>query len=768
MMDGLDPRNALELGMFSQNVSAPTRLHIAVDSAHVASVYSRVLSSVPTHTFKCWLTFLLLVPVLLGACRQAESGGRRRTDDEAQAQSDAIEKLLRPSCDDVECEEPATCEVRDGAASCVCPRGFEKDEDACVDVDECRDGAQNECAEHAKCTNRDGDYDCECEAGYLGDGRTCEAAAACDDDTNNCHPDALCMPADSGVSCTCKDGFEGDDKACGDIDECATGVAMCGDGATCKNRRGDYACACELPFVGDDGKSGCRSACDIALEDSDRCAEGARCSFSVDGEASCASCESGFLGDGRDCAANAECAALSCGDNTVCAGDSGSRRCECAEGFSGNAANGCEDIDECEDSDRCGDNGRCINMPGGYVCGCAEGFQRVDGECRNVNECERELDLCDPNADCQDTDTSYSCTCKEGFEGDGRTCSDIDECANDETLCDDQEGTVCRNRPGKYECACPPGFTGNGKDEACACDITGIWGARIDTAVEVNQLAAGDVVLIDAMKMRTYVWELNRFTWDGKQIKVENRNCGMSDDAEIYSPLYEETYTLAVPQKVYDGLTYEPAQSIPLERADALPGKRYITPNEGWLQGLKLKDPLMESWFESTTDVPADAWYDYDNDGEPGVTFWPGNTEVNVRGSSDENYDYLPVELKAGSSLVSTRVGCVSVGLRMVRAFDGKFESCSRLRGDVEISRFDARVEGCTIVRMNEWDTGEVTCDRRGWEEAPRCDATQTQFIDEQDLPRETGGEFELVKLGGLDDEIDCATVRKALPPLPR
>jgi hypothetical protein len=576
------------------------------------------------------------------------------------------------------------------------------------------------------------------------------------------------MPADSGVQCSCKEGFEGDDRSCGDIDECAAGIAMCGEGATCRNRRGNYDCACELPFVGDDGRAGCQNACALALEDSDRCATGARCSFSVEGQASCTSCESGYLGDGRECTADPECAALDCGENTVCSGAAGARRCECAAGFSGNPANGCQDIDECDGSNPCSDNGRCINVPGGYICGCADGFERVDGECVNVNECERELDLCDPNADCEDTSTSYNCTCKEGFEGDGRSCSDVDECANDETLCEDQEGTVCRNRPGNFECACPPGFTGDGKDEACACDLTGVWGARIDTAVEVNQLAAGDVVLIDAMKMRTYVWELNRFTWDGKQIKVENRNCGMSDDAEIYSPLYEETYSLAVPQKVYDTLDYEPAQSIPLTRADALPGKRYITPPEGWLQGLKLDDPLMEAWFEATNDVPKEAWYDFDKDGEPGVTFWPGATESNIRGSSTETYDYLPVELKSGSSLVATRVGCVSVGLRMIRSFDGKFESCSRLRGSVEITRFDARVEGCTIVRMNEWNVGEVSCDQRGWRDAPRCDAEQTQFIDEQDLPRETGGEFELVKLGGLEDDIDCATVRKALPPLPR
>jgi hypothetical protein len=724
-----------------------------------------------THTHKTWFALFLVLPLVWSGCRQGESGGRRRSEDEAKSQSETIEKQLNPTCDDIECEAPARCVVTDNVAACACPRGFEGDGESCSDIDECANDDQNDCAANAKCINSDGDYDCECNAGFLGDGRTCEGGATCDDASNTCHPDALCSVADSGIECTCKDGYEGDDKACGDIDECASGVALCGDDATCRNRRGSYDCACELPFVGDDGREGCRDACAVALEDSDRCdADGnGRCSFSVEGEASCTSCQSGFLGDGRTCTANAECAALGCGDNTVCAGEAGSRSCDCAPGFEGDAAAGCEDTDECAGSDVCGDHGRCINVPGGYICACADGFERTDGECVNIDECERDLDLCDPNADCKDTTPSFECDCKEGFEGDGRTCIDIDECANDEKLCQSQEGTVCRNRPGSYECACPPGFTGDGKDEACACDMTGVWGVRIDTAVEVNELAAGDVVLIDAMKMRTYVWELNRFSWDGKKIKVDNRNCGMSDDAEIYSPLYEEVYSLAVPQLVYDKLDYEPAQTIDLLRADALPGKRYITQPEGVLQGLKLDDPLMETWFEATADVPNDAWVDYDNDGEPGVTFWPAGTEKFVRGSETDTYDYLPVELKAGSSLVSTRVGCVSVGLRMARSFDGKFDSCSRLRGNVEISRFDARVRSCTVVRMSEWETGDVSCDERAWQEAVRCNTEQTQFIDEQDLPRETGGEFEMIKLGTLEDtDIDCATVRKALPALPR
>ena len=76
---------------------------------------------------------------------------------------------------------------------------------------------------------------------------------------------------------------------------------------------------------------------------------------------------------------------------------------------------------------------------------------------------------------------------------DGRTCVDIDECAKDDKLCDKDEGTVCKNRPGSYECACPPDFVG-GKGESCACDLSGVWGARIDTAVELSYYQHGGIL----------------------------------------------------------------------------------------------------------------------------------------------------------------------------------------------------------------------------------------------------------------------------------
>jgi hypothetical protein len=714
--------------------------------------------------------------VLSQACRDGESGGRRRLTSDMRAPSDAAQ--FARSCDELTCNEPAHCVEGQSEGQnkphCVCPTGFQGDPDDCQDVDECATASAHSCNEHALCTNRDGGYDCACKAGYIGDGHNCAAADSCSDDADRpqCHPDAFCTNGDDGPQCECRSGYQGDGQACSDVDECQSGQATCPDHAVCENKRGSYGCRCDVPFEGD-GKSSCRDSCEIALTDHARCDAGGhgRCSFDMAGQASCTSCRSDSLGDGRSCTADGECERLKCGDNTVCAGDAGSRRCECAKGFKGDAQAGCEDIDECQDSGACTalHSNRCLNVPGGFVCACEDGFERVNGACVNVNECDRDLDLCDPAANCVDTTPGYRCECKSGYEGDGRSCADVDECQKDPNACAGSQGTVCKNTAGAFQCVCPDGYLGDGKNEACACDLSGYWGSRIDTVVKLNQLSAGDVVLISSMMMHTTVWELSRYHYDGNEIKIENVGCGMSDDPEIYSPLYNEVYSLTIPTSSYDKLSLTPVHSVPLARSDALPGRPFVSPREAVLQGVQMADPLNDPWPDSFQTVPANFWVDYDLDSAPGVTFWPASTERRTRRGTDETYNYLPVELKAGSSLVGERVGCVSTGIRAIRSFKGGIESCGRITGTMDIERFDIRVQGCTVVRMSDWDSGSVSCDQQDWEDARACSVDQLKFIDDQDLPYETGGKFEFVKLAGLDATgVDCAKVRAALPALTR
>ena len=175
---------------------------------------------------------------------------------------------------------------------------------------------------------------------------------------------------------------------------------------------------------------------------------------------------------------------------------------------------------------------------------------------------------------------------------------------------------------------------------------------------------------------------------------------------------------------------------------------------------------MNDPWPKSHRDVPESQWEDSDNDGEPGLTLWPGQT---TKATRDERgtYDYLPVELQGDSTLIATRAGCVSTALRAIGHIEGSITSCTRLVGKVINDKTEGRVHSCSVLRMSDWSQLDVTCRRADWEEARACSDAQIEFLDEQDQTSRASADFEAVKLGPVDAaNIDCNTVREALPAL--
>jgi hypothetical protein len=719
-----------------------------------------------------FIVLLICASGLLG-CRKLQPDGPVRVANPDAAVPDAG-GFIATSCDQITCNDPAQCQVDNDQASCACPAGYVTDPDhpnGCTDVDECADKSANDCDPNADCKNRTGSFECDCKEGFSGNGKVCTQLSDCAGAANSCHADAQCSVADNGVTCTCSAGFEGDGHVCRDIDECEQGTAQCADHAHCENLRGNYDCLCDTLYAGD-GRVSCHDECDSAKADASLCDPhgNARCSFTKDGTASCGSCLQGFVGDGRTCSASDECAALGCGDNSVCDGTAGQRRCACAPGFEGDPKQGCTDIDECAggQADCDESTSTCLNVPGGYVCDCQAGFERQNGACVNVDECARGLDLCDSSAICTDHTPGYICQCKSGYDGDGLTCADIDECANKTANCANDGLASCQNSRGSYSCVCPQGYTGDATTEGCYCDLSGYWASRQDAQLTSKAQAIGDTVVIAASDNHATIWELNKYAYDGTTLHVETEECGTDVLPEIYSPLYSEVYASAIPDSVYAMIGLQPAGDLSFPKSTALPGMSFVTPSQASVAGIKLNDPLNDPWPASYTDVPDSAWVDTDSDTEPGISLWPGQT-TQLSEDGKDTYSYPPVSLKPNSTLIDTRVGCVSVALRSVAHLDGRVEACGRLTGKVISEKNEGRVHSCSVLRMADWDTVDVTCTAKDWANARRCTPDEIKFLDDQDQTSQGSATFEMVKIADANATgIDCDAVRKALPAIVR
>ncbi|XP_072287685.1 latent-transforming growth factor beta-binding protein 4 isoform X2 [Pyxicephalus adspersus] len=128
----------------------------------------------------------------------------------------------------------------------------------------------------------------------------------------------------------------------------------------------------------------------------------------------------------------------------------------------------CIDMDECRQRPSPCANGRCENTVGSYRCACSAGFSTnpQGTECTDIDECNSGQQLC-TNGRCENTPGSYRCVCPSGFSlnAQGKACVDIDECRlTPRRLCLNGR---CENTPGSFRCVCPAGFTANAQGTDC-------------------------------------------------------------------------------------------------------------------------------------------------------------------------------------------------------------------------------------------------------------------------------------------------------------
>jgi hypothetical protein len=698
------------------------------------------------------------------------------------------------------CDPNAECSDTDSGFGCECNAGFEGDGLGCGDVDECTENLFT-CGANSTCQNSFGGYLCPCDPLYAGDGKTqcqglCDIARA---DTAVCHANGVCRIGgnSTGVCDACAPGYEGDGVTCTAAADCPE--ACDGDGTAdiantrCTGAAGARTCACAPGYIGDPNTS---------------CADVPECATSNGGCGSNATCIEQPGGRFCDCiagyelnpsfdptmaasATNEACININeclqtprpCHPDANCTDTAGDFSCACRPGYTGDGAI-CRDIDECqEDDDDClGDDvARCVNTAGDYECRCRRGYTG-DGvsECENLDECEdSNLNDCAENATCTDVDPEdnpfgYTCTCPEGLTGVGTECSDVNECLN-AALNECEENATCVNSAGGYSCECRAPFAGD-DPRNCYCDLSGYWAMRQDVDVCWCDRDVSGVTLLSGGDFETTTWELHKWSYDGDTIVTEKKACAAADDPDLISPLFGETYGSIVPEQYYFDGPLRPGKDVP--EPGLVPGSMFTTPDEGVVDGIDIGPDLEcdDCWpasFREVDDIGGSVprWVDNDGDGEPGVTLWPRVPSDRTQASTASDivyYSYIPANLAAEE--VSERAGCVSVATRLITRMHATIASCERIVGELVNVKSEARVAGCTLVPESQWEE-DITCEAADWSAADqpgeRCDDDALMRLDEQDQSLNSSATFELVKIGNLDDEIECSHVRDELPAFP-
>ncbi|XP_067935630.1 mucin-like protein [Watersipora subatra] len=381
--------------------------------------------------------------------------------------------------DEHTCFSNVLCINTVGSFYCNCPQGYTKENETCIDIDECIANADT-CSDI--CHNTNGSFECSCFSGasLKEDNVTCEVMVAsgslcggeyncsytCANNTDGsevcvCPRDKMVDPADNSTCIDFNECLNPDDNAC-----------VTSTGAQCEDLLNGYKCNCSIGYNVSESGFSCEKCSGTYGE---RCIQPCHCADRADRcdhIIGCTDCRPGWSGD--QCMDNLdECIFNNtCPENFNCFDTPGSYRCDCADGFFAvlvNQTEMCQDIDECVTTQPCSQYAECVNTDGSFTCRCLEGYTGDGFVCSNINECafgEHDCEM--PLATCQDKVPGYGCFCQVGYYGDGKVngtgCSDDNECLEVANPCP-VEHAVCVNTIGSYICVCEEFYIGDGNIE---------------------------------------------------------------------------------------------------------------------------------------------------------------------------------------------------------------------------------------------------------------------------------------------------------------
>ena len=194
----------------------------------------------------------------------------------------------------------------------------------------------------------------------------------------------------------------------------------------------------------------------------------------------CASCPSGYVGDGVKCSDKDDCGSKPCGKGSCTDKGTNVYDCKCPKGYTQQGSanqmkNTCVRVDMCAaDEDDCVGSATCNHVgPSVHTCTCPAGTEgdgtNSGSKCSDINGCKNSP--CSSLVTCSDVsapNTGFTCSkCPTGYQGNAigsNGCTDIDACANNPCPVLSGKGTApaCTDLKApslQYTCAaCPTGY----------------------------------------------------------------------------------------------------------------------------------------------------------------------------------------------------------------------------------------------------------------------------------------------------------------------
>lgn len=218
-----------------------------------------------------------------------------------------------------ECEETAciggSCKIEHHKASCICPQGYELNNNICEDINEC---LNNPCPLNANCINSAGSYTCGCVNGTILDIKS-----------GNCRLSGHCFSDDD-----CSDKTKCTNNNC--VNPCSN-ISPCGENAECIVSKHILTCECPQDSQGDPYKKCTKYDC---TKDADCSIEEACVNYKCKN-----SCD----------------IPRACGRNADCLSKNHIGHCTCSPGYTGDPVQGCAPIQYCADDSSCSTGTRCVD-----------------------------------------------------------------------------------------------------------------------------------------------------------------------------------------------------------------------------------------------------------------------------------------------------------------------------------------------------------------------------------------------------------------------